>query len=586
MLDPNYKTFRNNYYTKVITNRADFNPTILNQEYAKNGNRLTIEIPNTKGVTKEILLKLNPGIKIRVAGGYDDERLKAYEMNNGMDYIRANDWYNGVIYTRNETIKIVEQLEKIEKGLNPNWDEKYKFFYLYDKLKSTIDYDPEYETRTSLEVRSLRGLVSKKTVCAGYALILKEICDRQGIKCRRVGGNGHAWNIIQIDDKMYPIDLTWDSNIFFCNGEFNSMRYLGNDIDGFNKRHIPDTREPFRNYQNQLSTFDPKEIKEFFDYIHRDNTYQSTTWTFPNSNMKLAQIGKANIRGTDYFRYYYSKKLPNGKVEGPLVLYSELNLQEQRDNYYSGKAHAEYEVKRLEVEIKEINKAIGRNNSPKLQNLLISKAEEKRELEEKLRKNKAIWEKKTTNIQEKIFSSENINDSVDKDNIDDRTFYIGSKINAQGKIEKDEKTKKLFSYYTRLFRRANGQNFVVQQNGSIIIDGIKVNGYDVIEEVMENGQSVVKRNLIYTEIDLKNALNSTYSSKIKDLFSREEIEKASKNAGGYLGYIDNSGHRQYNHKIAKILESPTSKEKLAILNNQTALYDNNFTQGSGRGTRR
>lgn len=586
MLDPNYKAFRNNHYTKVITNRQDFNPNILNQEYIKNGNKLTIEIPNTKGVTKEILLKLNPNIKIRVAGGYDDVRLKSYEMNDGKDYIKANDWYNGVIYTRNETIKIVEELEKIEKGINPNWSEKYKFFYLYDKIKSTIHYDPEYKDKPSSDIRSLRGLMSKKTVCAGYSLILKEICDRQGIKCKQVRGSGHAWNIVKIGDKMYPIDLTWDSSRFFGDGNFNAMKYLGNDTIKFNKEHIPDTREPFKNYQNQLSTFDPKEVKEFFNYIHRDNTYQSTTWSFSNS-MKLAQIGNRNINGTNYFRYYYSKKLPDGKVEGPLILYSELNLQQKRHHYYKEKARAEYKLKKLNIDIKEIINEIGQNSTSELRQLLVAKVNEKRELEDKIKQNEEKWEFFSNNIQEKLFSTKNINDSADKDNNEDRTFYIGNlkKPFADGQIEKDETKKNLFNYATILITRGNGRPFIVQQMETITIDDIKVNRYDVLEEIMENGNSIVKRNCVFTEMDLKVALNSSQRQDVVNLFWRDRIERASKENGGYLGYIDASGHRQYNQTVAGFLKKPTSYEGQELLkNNQSTLYNNYPTQSVGRRT--
>lgn len=34
-------------------------------------------------------------------------------------------------------------------------------------------YDPKHEQKLSSETRSLRGLITKNTVCAGYAMILK-----------------------------------------------------------------------------------------------------------------------------------------------------------------------------------------------------------------------------------------------------------------------------------------------------------------------------------------------------------------------------------------------------------------------------
>ena len=50
-------------------------------------------------------------------------------------------------------------------------------------------YEPKSERMSDSSVRSLRGLISKNTVCAGYALILKEFMDRSNIKCEYVEGH-------------------------------------------------------------------------------------------------------------------------------------------------------------------------------------------------------------------------------------------------------------------------------------------------------------------------------------------------------------------------------------------------------------
>jgi hypothetical protein len=65
-------------------------------------------------------------------------------------------------------------------------------------------------------------------VCAGYAGVLKKLCDVMGIPCKTVHGYGrgvgfslleqenpgesnHAWNIVDIEGGLYLIDCTWDS---------------------------------------------------------------------------------------------------------------------------------------------------------------------------------------------------------------------------------------------------------------------------------------------------------------------------------------------------------------------------------------
>ena len=94
-----------------------------------------------------------------------------------------------LVKTRNEAIQIISEMEKIEEGLKgQNFDQLEKIVYIYGKLKSGIMYDPKYEYKSSKDIRSLRGFITKKTVCAGYAVMFKEMMDRQGIECHYVSG--------------------------------------------------------------------------------------------------------------------------------------------------------------------------------------------------------------------------------------------------------------------------------------------------------------------------------------------------------------------------------------------------------------
>ena len=51
-----------------------------------------------------------------------------------------------------------------------------------------------------------------KVVCAGYTLAYSYLMESLGIQCEYVASNsmGHAWNIINIDNNWYHIDLTYD----------------------------------------------------------------------------------------------------------------------------------------------------------------------------------------------------------------------------------------------------------------------------------------------------------------------------------------------------------------------------------------
>lgn len=303
--------------------------------------KILVEVQNTKGITSSMIRQLEPNVSIRIAGGYDEERLTRnsnIKFGNG----ETGEYYNSaVIYTKNETIKILEEIEKIEEGINKNWSDIQKLIYVYDRLKTGIMYDPKFEQKVSSETRSLRGLITKQTVCAGYAIILKEFMDRNNISCEYVEGHtkidangkrtgGHAWNIINIGDKKYPIDLTWD-NTKFRAGKSKSFDWLGQDISTFSKTHHPNPEEKTQDYEHTLSQIDPQLVKQIYSQIGawRARDYRSTTYNGirkDGSKFIVAQIGDSTINNVTYYRYYYVEISKDGEEQLPLILYSDTNI--------------------------------------------------------------------------------------------------------------------------------------------------------------------------------------------------------------------------------------------------------------------
>ncbi len=183
--------------------------------------KILVEIPNTRGISSKLLKTLDSRISIRIAGAYDKDRVSRLGGVRYDDGETGQYYTDAVIYSRNEAIKIVSAMEKIEKDFEwQNFSQLEKLVHIYSKLKSGIMYDPKFESKPSSETRSLRGFITGQTVCAGYAVMLKEMLDRQGIECYYVSGktsreSGHAWNVVSLDGKKYyPVDLTWDNTKF------------------------------------------------------------------------------------------------------------------------------------------------------------------------------------------------------------------------------------------------------------------------------------------------------------------------------------------------------------------------------------
>ena len=75
--------------------------------------KILIEIPNTKGISSELLKTLNKDVSIRIEGGYDKER--ANRLGQIKDFHETTGIYctTSVIYTRDETISIISEMEEL-----------------------------------------------------------------------------------------------------------------------------------------------------------------------------------------------------------------------------------------------------------------------------------------------------------------------------------------------------------------------------------------------------------------------------------------------------------------------------------------
>lgn len=502
--------------------------------------KILVEVQNTKGITSSMIRQLGSNVAIRIAGGYDEDRCK-----NG--HFTGNKYTESVIYTRNETIKILEEIERIESGLNKNWSDIQKLLYIYDRLKTSIMYDPKFEYKTSSEIRSLRGLITKQTVCAGYALIFKEFMDRNDIECEYVEGHtkidsngrrtgGHSWNIVTIDGKKYPIDLTWD-NTTFRSGKSTSFDWLGRDILEFSKSHHPTSGEKTQDYEHTLSQIDPKILRQIYLQIGvgRTREYRSTTYygiRKDDSRFIVAQIGDGVINNKSYYRYYYVDISKDGKKQLPLILYSDTNV-----------THL--------INCKKFKKPI----PPK-------------------------YEEAVDNI---LFSRENIADSIAK-----KTYYIGSVrksgvgnkvevVSSYQEIPKPEEKRNLFVYPSRRIKRSDGSIFIAQQmyDTPHQVHGVDVIRYDIFEMVNENGKDVLKRNTIYTERDF---FYDNRQSTIDDYLSRERLDRLSNENGGYIGYYDANGIMTYNpdlinyFKTSKKADIDSLSRKMQQINTQKAQF--------------
>lgn len=117
---------------------------------------------------------------------------------------------------------------------------------VHDYLVDTIEYDGD----AGSNIYNIYGaLVSRKSVCEGYARTFKYILDDLGIPCIIVCGVGtntngetekHAWNYVYLNNNWYAVDVTWDDPII-TGGKMNDTikyAYFLKGSEEFFKDHV------------------------------------------------------------------------------------------------------------------------------------------------------------------------------------------------------------------------------------------------------------------------------------------------------------------------------------------------------------
>lgn len=111
---------------------------------------------------------------------------------------------------------IVEELKNTANNLQRDYD---KIKYIHDWIVKNTKYD---ETLNRTNRNNIYGLlIEKDATCGGYAKTFKYIMDKLNINSIIIQGKAsqeerdeyHAWNYIQLDNKWYGIDCTWDDPI-------------------------------------------------------------------------------------------------------------------------------------------------------------------------------------------------------------------------------------------------------------------------------------------------------------------------------------------------------------------------------------
>lgn len=126
-------------------------------------------------------------------------------------------------------------------------DQETKFMSDYDKAKyihdwivknTSYDYDFYKSNQKSVAERnpysSSSVFLYGKAVCQGYARAFQSLASVTGLNSIIISGEtysgsrwgGHAWNLVEIDGKLYHIDTTWDDPVATDGRELLRYKYF------------------------------------------------------------------------------------------------------------------------------------------------------------------------------------------------------------------------------------------------------------------------------------------------------------------------------------------------------------------------
>lgn len=109
-------------------------------------------------------------------------------------------------YVKSQAKSIVNSI--IKQGM----DEHEKVKAIHDYVVKHVSYDTSYQAYTAYE-----ALANRSAVCQGYTLLTYQLLKEAGIQNHIVTGTGngqaHAWNLVNIDNKWYHLDTTFDDPV-------------------------------------------------------------------------------------------------------------------------------------------------------------------------------------------------------------------------------------------------------------------------------------------------------------------------------------------------------------------------------------
>lgn len=277
---------------------------------------------NTKEIDKIFQCVMIDHPEIFYANGYSFVK---YTLGNEIDKITFSGTY---IYNQQEKaareVLIEKTAEEIIQGIDTQASDYEKVKYIYE----TIIHRTEYVAGAEDNQNICSVLISNRSVCQGYAKAAQYLLQKMGVPVSLVtgtvhNGDGHAWNLVTIDNEYYYVDVTWGDASYQNQKNLaeEEMKYLPRitydylcittqDLANTHKHSnvvpLPTCTATEANYYRKegayFETFDSKQLQELIDRYKAEGR-EYITLKCANKVLYEKMLEKLLLKDQEIFQY-------------------------------------------------------------------------------------------------------------------------------------------------------------------------------------------------------------------------------------------------------------------------------------------
>ena len=119
-------------------------------------------------------------------------------------------------YTKDERDRLNAEVERLSKELfSENNTVKYNILQAHNYIINKSKYDSKKISGESVynSDKATGALFEGWAICSGYTDSMQLFLEELGINNFRVASDKHTWNAVEIENKWYHLDLTWDDPV-------------------------------------------------------------------------------------------------------------------------------------------------------------------------------------------------------------------------------------------------------------------------------------------------------------------------------------------------------------------------------------